>query len=142
LCPSATTRQGAVTAECQWAGEGNTEAQREPRSAGGYDTLPGTIRTLSVRTIRWPPTKGVSMAIGIWISAEVKSIAATVPSAKMHPQETGYVRDIACPQEAQPGWSSPVQIAPICSPHHTGTRLALCELFLFHLRKLTFQPDQ
>ncbi len=23
-----------------------------------------------------------------------------------------------------------MQIAPICSPHHTGTRLALCELFL------------
>ena len=62
-------------------------------SAGGYETLPGTVRTLSVRTIRWPSTKGVSMAIGIWISAEVRSIAATVPSAKMHPQETGYVHD-------------------------------------------------
>jgi hypothetical protein len=77
-------------------------------SAGGYDTLPGTVRTLSVRTlsvrtIRWPPTRGVSMAIGIWVSAEVKSIAATVPSAKMHPQETGYVRESLILKTHSPG---------------------------------------
>jgi hypothetical protein len=33
------------------------------------------------------------VSIGIWIIAEVKSIAAAVPSAKMHPHETGYLRD-------------------------------------------------
>src|SRR5262249_34953246 len=41
LSPSATTRQGAVRAECQWA-----EAQREPRCTRGYDTLPGIARML------------------------------------------------------------------------------------------------
>jgi hypothetical protein len=43
------------------------------------------------------------MAIGIWVSAEVKSIAATVPSAKMHPQETGYVRESLILKTHSPG---------------------------------------
>src|SRR5262249_50638291 len=56
LCPSATTRQGAVTAECQWAGKGTRKLSgsrerwrvRHPAGDRSY-------------AIRWPPTTGVSI---------------------------------------------------------------------------------
>src|SRR6202521_1444840 len=48
-------------------------------SAGGYDTLPGTVRTL----LGGPRPKGGQSAIGIWIKAKGKGTAPRRPPPRI-----------------------------------------------------------